>query len=804
MRYRWWRWRWRWWRGRRARLRTDRESGIAYYRARNDDHRQLQQWTERAGLRLDGWKLRGYDGSHLQHDEAEAGLGHFQRERQQFLGHRHAGANHRYLAIGLPEKRGFAHRLLAAVATLQIGVAAQSAYAYDWLQFNGDAAHSGNNAAETIIGAGNVASLTQKYQVTLRGNSDGPPVFLQGVSIPAGVKDLLFLTTTDGWTLALDAATGSEVWSHQYGANGCIATNGSACFTTSSPAIDPDRQYVYSYGLDGKVHKYRVGDGAEITSGGWPQVTTLKGQTEKGSSALATATSGGTSYLYVAHGGYPGDAGDYQGHVTAINLATGVQKVFHAACSGQTNHFALNDPSCSSTRNAIWARPGVIYDAGTDRIFVGTGNGSYNGGTTGTNWSESVLALNPDGSGASGKPIDSFTPATFQNLDNGDADLGSTAPAILPVPASSSVQHLAVQGGKDQKLRLIDLANLSGQNAPGHTGGEVQAAFNVPQGGGVPSQPAVWVNPADSSTWIFVATANGISGLKLSVTGGLPALAAQWQNAQGGTSPLVANGVLYYTGNGTVRALNPATGAQLWSGTGLGGTHWQSPIVANGVVYATGQGNKLTAFALPIAAPTFTSANSAVFQVGVASAFSVTAAGAPAPSLSESGALPAGVSFTASSGSLAGTPTVTGSFPLQFTASNGILPDAVQAFTLSVNAGPPQPGKLTYVSPSCSEFVTSGTPPNQTLTCISGGSVPVCAPSASPAAPAKGQATTISANCSNQPLANGYAWTGGTCAGSTGPTCTASRSRAGTVTYSVRAVNGAGAGPPAPISVTWH
>ncbi len=79
--------------------------------------------------------------------------------------------------------------------------------------------------------------------------------------------------------------------------------------------------YVYSYGLDGYVHKYQVGDGIEILTGGWPQLTTLKGYDEKGSSALSIATSGGVKYLYVVHGGYPGDKGDYQGHVTAINLA---------------------------------------------------------------------------------------------------------------------------------------------------------------------------------------------------------------------------------------------------------------------------------------------------------------------------------------------------------------------------------------------------------------------------------------------------------------------------------------------------
>src|SRR5438876_10437937 len=274
--------------------------------------------------------------------------------------------------------------LIKCFCVLAISFPIAPAHAYDWLQFGGDAQHSGRNTAETVITPSNVSSLTKKYHVTLLGTADGAPVFLETVSTPLGTKDLLFVTTRDGRIIALDAQTGSQVWTHQYGPGTCqINRTGGPCYTTSSPAIDPNRQYVYSYGLDGNVHKYQVGDGAEIITGGWPQLTTLKGFDEKGSSALAIATSNGTSYLYVVHGGYPGDNGDYQGHVTAINLGTGAQKVFNAACSDQAVHFKRFadqvPPTCSTPRNAIWSRPGVIYDAGTNRIFMGTGNGVYDG-----------------------------------------------------------------------------------------------------------------------------------------------------------------------------------------------------------------------------------------------------------------------------------------------------------------------------------------------------------------------------------------------------------------------------------------
>lgn len=57
---------------------------------------------------------------------------------------------------------------------------------------------------------------------------------------------------------------------------------------------------------------------------------------------------------------------------------------------------------------------------------------------------------------------------------------------------------------------MINLANLSGQGGPGHTGGEIDLPISVPQGGEVLTQPAVWRNPKEGSTWVFVANDSGI------------------------------------------------------------------------------------------------------------------------------------------------------------------------------------------------------------------------------------------------------------------------------------------------------
>src|SRR4029079_1930624 len=102
--------------------------------------------------------------------------------------------------------------------------------------------------------------------------ADGAPVLLQSVATSSGVRDLVFAATREGHPLALDANSGQEIWRRQHGAGDCIILAYLAdfgpipCYTTSSPAIDPNRLYVYAYGLDGYAHKYRDADGLELTT----------------------------------------------------------------------------------------------------------------------------------------------------------------------------------------------------------------------------------------------------------------------------------------------------------------------------------------------------------------------------------------------------------------------------------------------------------------------------------------------------------------------------------------------------------
>ncbi len=96
------------------------------------------------------------------------------------------------------------------------GVVSQAASGtYDWLQFNGDARHSGNNTLETQIAASNVSGLKKLFTVTLPRSirADSTVSVLTNVTTSSGTRDLAFLLTAEGRIMALDAHTGATIWS---------------------------------------------------------------------------------------------------------------------------------------------------------------------------------------------------------------------------------------------------------------------------------------------------------------------------------------------------------------------------------------------------------------------------------------------------------------------------------------------------------------------------------------------------------------------------------------------------------------
>ena len=112
-------------------------------------------------------------------------------------------------------------------------------------------------------------------------------------------------------------------------------------------------------------------------------------------------------------------------------------------------------------------------------------------------------------------------------------------------------------------------------------------------------------------------------------------------------------------------------------------------------------------------APAITSANNVTFTAGTLGTFTVTATGYPAPTFTRSGALPAGVNFNTTTGVLSGTPAAGtgGVYPLTIGAVNGVLPNASQSFTLTVNQAPAitSANNVTFTAGTLGTFTVTAT-----------------------------------------------------------------------------------------------
>jgi PQQ-like domain len=423
----------------------------------------------------------------------------------------------------------------------------------DWPLFGFDPQRSGDSRAATGITAANVRRLGRQ-RVTLPGIADSSPVYLNGVPVRGANRDVFFVTTTYGKTVAVDAHSGAILWA--FVPSGIGSWEGSPQVTTASPAADPDRRFIYATSPDGRVHKLAVADGHEAP--GWPVTITRDPRREK----LGTALNIAGASVVATTGGYYGDAPVYQGHVVAIDRASGhIANVFNALCANL--HHILVPSSCGSSDAAIWARAGAVVER-SGRLLVATGNGPYDGRT---NFGDSVVELT-----SSLRPRQAFTPPNQRQLSASDTDLGSSAPALLP-------GNLVAQGSKDRTIRLLDLRRLGGR-APGGGFGTGGALQSVPTPGGAElfSQPAVWRH--GSSTTVFVATAGGTTAYQLRGR----RLSRGWSNGTPGSSPVIAGGLLWiYDINGGLNVYSPGNGKRLAT-LPCGGGHWNSPIIAGGVV----------------------------------------------------------------------------------------------------------------------------------------------------------------------------------------------------------------------------
>ncbi len=440
----------------------------------------------------------------------------------------------------------------------------------DWPNFGDGADRSGVGPASTGITAATAGRLSAR-PVRIDGIADSAPIELHAVTVHGASHDLVAVTTTYGRTVAFDPRTGQTLW--EYRPPGVDASPGNAQVTTASPVADPDRRFLYTASPDGVIHKLSVATGRPV----WSRSITFDPRHEKIASALNLSG----AWVVAATGGYIGDIPPYDGHVVTIDRRTGrIVHVWNSECSDRHRLIAASSCPVTNTRgdNAIWGRAGAVIEPGSNRILTATGNGPFDGRT---NWGNSALELAPDAS----RLLHNWTPPNEVQLDHGDVDVGSTSPAILPVYHGF---RLAVQGGKDGRLHLLNLARLNGTTggAGPRLGGEL-GEVSAPGGGEVLTAPTVWSH--GGRVYLFVGDDSGTAAYTL-VGGAHPRLATVWANGSAATSPVLAGGLLYlYDETGGHLDIRQPTNGALVRALGAAPGHWNSPIVVGGrVIEPTG------------------------------------------------------------------------------------------------------------------------------------------------------------------------------------------------------------------------
>lgn len=441
---------------------------------------------------------------------------------------------------------------LAAVSSARPALAATHP---DWPMFGWNVGRSGAPGVAMGITAADLKKL-RRQQVRIDGTVDASAIYLHGVTVEGAAHDAFFVITTYGKTLAIDADSGKMLW--EFTPPGYDSVKGTYRITTSTPVADPDRRYIYAASPDGVIRKLAVADGQVV----WSTSITRLPAREKIASPLGFFK----GRVIATTGGYIGDEPPYQGHVAILDAKTGkLLHVWNALCSDR--HELMYPKTCPQSDAAIWGRAGAVVDANTGDIFVATGNAPWDGKQ---NWGDAVIELDPDAT----RMLGNYTPANTDYLNEHDEDVGSTSPVLTGGP-------YVVQGGKDGLLHVLDWRRMAG-TAP-HRGGE-SSSVRTPDGARLFTAPSLWHH--SGVTWLFVADGDGTAAWTLQDG----ALKPRWHNGTAGTSPVVADGMVFvYDPRGGLYVYDAVSGRRLDT-LDCGGGHWNSPIVVDGRI-ALPEGN---------------------------------------------------------------------------------------------------------------------------------------------------------------------------------------------------------------------
>jgi hypothetical protein len=348
-------------------------------------------------------------------------------------------------------------------------------------------------------------SVTLTYDRSVCSDASGPvtdtfsprlfstPLYLDDVVLSAdpyaGVAaSVVLAATTDSWVYAIAATdlpgsaasgvvpAGTILWRTSLGApvvvkqfDGCTALG-----VLSTPIVDtaasPPTLYVTAASDQGwQAFALDVTSGAVLP--GWPApidpqrvgdvdrnrapdaAPPAMGGTDRISQRTALALSPDGVTLYMGFASYFDGA---IGWMVALDVRT---RTVAASFSGDTRQLAVGPPTdmWNVASGGMWAAGGPSVDR-DGRILMSTGNSPAAAVAAPGVWGNSVLSWSGDLALTS-----TYSPFNYCLMDMGDTDLGGSSPIVFDVdPSLTSTPHLAVFGGKQGVVYLVDRDHLGG------------------------------------------------------------------------------------------------------------------------------------------------------------------------------------------------------------------------------------------------------------------------------------------------------------------------------------------------------
>lgn len=294
----------------------------------------------------------------------------------------------------------------------------------------------GLNATETVLHPSNVNSTQfgMLFKVAVDDQIFAQPLYVANMSISNGTHNVVFIATTNNSVYAFDADSGAQYWHVQLGTAFKVQDIGFNCADTlassgimSTPVIDPSAGtlYVVAQTWNGsaaahQLHALNLSTGADKSS---PVTLSASGfNSDYQLQRAGLLLSGGNVYItFASHC----DQYKYAGYTFA----------YSASSLAQVGVF--ND-SPNDSASGIWQSGNGPAADSSGSVYLVTGNGTWDGES---NWGETFLKLSN-----TLQLQDWHTPTDW---NNGDADLGSSGPLLIPGTG------LVIGGGKDGYLNLV-------------------------------------------------------------------------------------------------------------------------------------------------------------------------------------------------------------------------------------------------------------------------------------------------------------------------------------------------------------